>query len=117
MHISDWSSDVCSSDLRNSALCRILNAGQHEIGDAAPFQRRRVLDQRLLLRRHAGFQSLSAPASWRGAFQSLCVGHSFLLILHYVRPIAVNFKRKGVVIRSEERRGGKEGVRKGGLRG
>src|SRR3546814_18774703 len=59
--------------LRNSALCRILNAGQHEIGDAAPFQRRRVLDQRLLLRRHAGFQSLSAPASWRGAFQSLCV--------------------------------------------
>src|SRR3546814_9094878 len=66
--------------------------------DGAPFLRGRVLYRRLLILRHSGFQSLSAPWSWRGAFQSLCVGHSFLLILHYVRPIAGNFKRKGVVI-------------------
>ncbi|MFC3216336.1 hypothetical protein [Novosphingobium panipatense] len=106
--------------LRNGALGGILNTGQHEIGDAAPFQRRRVLDQRLLLRRHARFQSLASPANW-GRFPSLCVGHSFLLSFRDVRPIAGKFKMglssfrvtaAGIVISATLERGGEaQGVR------
>src|SRR3546814_12039766 len=84
MRISDWSSDVCSSDLR-CAVRRRTGAGQPEGGElrAEPAE----------IRRDRGKE----PARRRGWRRQLV-------------PRAGRVHRRGAEIRSEERRVGKECV-------
>src|SRR3546814_8696094 len=89
MRISDWSSDVCSSDL--SWRCRMK---LRSVSGAALMQQRSFL--------HHLFQVASTkPCQWRQAPQTSA---SF-------RPIHIYGRHIGSAKRSEERRVGKEGVR------
>src|SRR3546814_17782740 len=60
MRISDWSSDVCSSDLRHAARLRLLAVAAHGAGQL----------QRPLLRRAAAEDALPAGAPARPAWRT-----------------------------------------------
>src|SRR3546814_18047289 len=101
MRISDWSSDVCSSDL-------LVDTG--ELGD--------------VLYVYGNRQNLGTIRGDENALWSLGV-HDLSVILHLLgeEPVELSarggsFLKEGVedVVRWEERRGGKGGVRRGGAR-
>src|SRR3546814_11105594 len=90
MRISDWSSDVCSSDLRNDGLAYVKGAVQIDAHQAAPIVLRHVGDE---------FFRIDAGA------------------MHKVINLAITLRNVGgglfaglFVGRSEERSGGKECV-------
>src|SRR3546814_16722257 len=87
MRISDWSSDVCSSDLDQAvALRRQREAGRAEF-PVEPVENRRGIGGAVEINRH------------RAALIALGVDRH------------VGDLRSGIEMRSEERRGGKECVR------
>src|SRR3546814_12034533 len=89
MRISDWSSDVCSSDLsRSHESARIYNHCMSK----PPRTRFRSLDGILLLDKPRGLSSNQALQRVRHLFRARKAGHT------------------GSLDRSEERRVGKEGV-------
>src|SRR3546814_13917092 len=89
MRISDWSSDVCSSDLRDTSTSRIVtlqNAGAREIAQA--------------------LQAL-VPAAGEGAQAPVAlvpIDSSNAIALRGAQALVARF------VRSEERRVGKDGV-------
>src|SRR3546814_16669373 len=91
MRISDWSSDVCSSDLGGSLATlpevRAALAGEPET----------------VLRRNA---------SYRAVYRFEWLSRAAAIRVHHARPIMVDGKVVGVLLlsRSEERRVGKECV-------
>src|SRR3546814_20253608 len=95
MRISDWSSDVCSSDLREARFC---------LGAADGFtpEEREGADKVIAFGRatwpHLMARAMLAEQLWRAT--SIVAGHTY--------------HRDGR--RSEERRGGKEGVSQGRYR-
>src|SRR3546814_18233786 len=106
MRISDWSSDVCSSDLRNSVGFRrefILGPGERVdflVGDRIAVELKVKCSPRVMMRqlqRYAAHDKVQAIILVTATVTSM--------------PDSMNGKPVYVVNRSEERRVGKECVR------
>src|SRR3546814_13699064 len=96
MRISDWSSDVCSSDLRV--------AGESAWGDFL-----------ILLNQYLAHGQPLYMALYGGGIIFFCF--FYVAVVFNPEETADNLKRQNGFIRSEERRGGKEGVSTGRTRG
>src|SRR3546814_9470393 len=90
MRISDWSSDVCSSDLRKPLERANAILDGHKIHHAV------VLDLRAPLQLACGFAQVLA--------------RRVVVAVHAVAPVRVGAAARRVAGRSEERRVGKECV-------
>src|SRR3546814_6709266 len=93
MRISDWSSDVCSSDLLREAAAALVDLGQHQV--------------RLDVFGIVGNTGLQAPGQQRNLFRpaGVAVGE------RHVRQVGGAELEVEAEPRSEERRVGKECVR------
>src|SRR3546814_15389404 len=111
MRISDWSSDVCSSDLSNIAVARIIWLGKH--ADATPG----FLKIPLRIRDPHGLAALACIVTYTpGTVWSDYSEAEPLLTLHVLdlKDAAEWFH---TIQRSEERRAGTEWVNTGKSRG
>src|SRR3546814_16023082 len=107
MRISDWSSDVCSSDLRAFSRQQTLRPQVLQISDVVgelSHLLKRLLGERITLTVKHG-RSLGAVRADPGQLEQVIVN------------LAVNARDAMTEGRSEERRVGKEGVSTGRSRG
>src|SRR3546814_20844479 len=107
MRISDWSSDVCSSDLGHARI-RVVQVGRRprravQRGDVGAVQ---LLAAEL----HAGAQVVPYPARTEVRAEVGVVGEDLVGLVLEGRQAAREFPGRRIV-RSEERRVGKECVR------
>src|SRR3546814_15970854 len=129
MRISDWSSDVCSSDLQITRIAEILNAPNNDLPDLMRVECRDLLEQiaEQTLRinaRTAKIKVLAAEADTARRLQTIPgVGPLTALAVAAFAPPLERFScgREfaawlGPFPRSAERRVGKEGVSTGGFR-
>src|SRR3546814_9157070 len=79
MRISDWSSDVCSSDLRNDGLAYVKGAVQIDAHQAAPIVLRHVGDEFFRIDAGAMHKVINLAITLRnvggGLFAGLFVGY------------------------------------------
>src|SRR3546814_14752841 len=110
MRISDWSSDVCSSDLMSLLIENVL-AGDRLAAGEAPFEKAEIFDLNETL--HAAKAGLDEDAGRRVTFihgdKAMVKGDRILLEIA-VQNLIQNALKYSATTRSEERRVGKEGV-------